>query len=178
MINVPNILTIFRILLVPVFVNFILDDRLSAALVVFMIAGVTDALDGFIARAFSQRTELGANLDPLADKILLVTAFVVLAFKGLIPVWLCSLVILRDMIIFAVVLYLRKVGRTVKIEPSFVGKLTTFFQIVTIVYALFVAGQPDAVFLFVTFTTAGLTIYTGYSYAQREFKAQEEIDKG
>lgn len=172
MINVPNILTLFRVLLVPVFASFILDDRLNAALVVFMMAGITDALDGFIARAFSQRTEFGASFDPLADKILLVTAFLTLSFKGLIPVWLCALVILRDMVILAVVLYLRNAGRKVEIAPSLVGKLTTLFQIVAIVYALLVAGKPDVVFHAVLLITAFLTIFTGYLYARREFKAQ------
>jgi cardiolipin synthase len=171
--NVPNALTIFRIFLVPIFIYLILTDRLHAATVVFIAAGVTDAVDGFIARAFKQRTEFGANMDPLADKLLLSGAFIVLTIKGFVPLWLCAPVIIRDFILLAGVMMLRGSGRKVVIAPSIFGKLTTFLQILTVVYALVFSHRTgDMAFLSIAALTAGVTVYTGIDYARREFKIQ------
>ncbi|RLA89883.1 MAG: CDP-diacylglycerol--glycerol-3-phosphate 3-phosphatidyltransferase, partial [Deltaproteobacteria bacterium] len=97
--TIPNFLTILRILLTPVLVILLLEGRLSEALFVFIIAGVTDALDGLIARLYKQKTRLGAFLDPLADKLLLVTTYVILAVQGLVPSWLTVIVLSRDVLI-------------------------------------------------------------------------------
>lgn len=171
--NIPNALTIFRILLVPAFIYLILNDRLHAATVVFVVAGVTDAVDGFIARAFNQRTEFGANIDPLADKLLLSGAFIVLTIRGFVPLWLCAPVILRDIVILTGVLMLRGSGRKVVIAPSIFGKLTTFLQITTVVYAMVFSHMTgDMAFLSLAAMTALVTVYTGFDYAWREFKIQ------
>jgi len=97
--TVPNLLSILRILLVPIFIIYMLNNRMLASLIVFIIAVVSDALDGFIARVFHQKSNLGAHLDPLADKILLISAYVTLAIFNLIPSWLAVLTISRDVII-------------------------------------------------------------------------------
>jgi len=97
--TVPNLLSILRILLVPIFIIYMLNNRMLASLIVFIIAVVSDALDGFIARVFHQKSNLGAHLDPLADKILLISAYVTLAIFNLIPLWLAVLTISRDVII-------------------------------------------------------------------------------
>lgn len=171
--NVPNTLTIFRIFLVPVFIYLILNDRLQAATGIFIAAGVTDAVDGFIARTFNQRTEFGANIDPLADKLLLSGAFIVLTVKGFVPLWLCVPVIIRDFILLAGVVWLRGSGRKVDIAPSIFGKLTTVLQIITVVYALvFPHRTGDMAFLSLAAATAVVTVFTGIDYALREFRIQ------
>jgi len=171
--NVPNTLTIFRILLVPIFIYLILKERLYDATVVFVVAGITDAVDGFIARTFNQRTEFGANIDPLADKLLLSGAFIVLTIKGFVPLWLCVPVIIRDFILLAGVIMLRGSGRKVVISPSIFGKLTTFLQISTVVYALVLSHKTaGTAFFALAVATAVVTVYTGFDYALREFRIQ------
>ena len=97
--TVPNALTLIRILLTPLLIWLLLDYRLGQALLVFIVAGITDGLDGLIARLFHQKSKLGAYLDPLADKLLLVSSFILLAHLGLIPNWVAVITVSRDMII-------------------------------------------------------------------------------
>lgn len=172
MANIPNILTVSRILLVPLFLYLVARDDYSSATVVFVAAGITDAVDGFIARTYGMRTELGANLDPFADKLLLMSAYVMLTAKGLIPLWLCVPVILRDVVILTGVIILRGAGRKVVISPTIFGKMTTILQITTVVYALVFAGGGKEGFMALAAATALITVYTGFDYAWREFKIQ------
>ncbi len=172
-INIPNILTVLRMLLVPVFAFLIIKDRLGLAISVFLVAGVTDALDGYIAKRFSLRTEFGANIDPLADKLLLSTAFIILTAKGFLPLWLTALVILRDVVILVGIVSLRLSGRKVEIVPSISGKATTALQILTVFYAMVVAGRPgDALLVAMSVLTALFTLYTGFGYVWREVRVQ------
>ena len=97
--NFPNILTLTRVLLIPIFVILIINKSIEWALLTFAIAGITDGIDGLIARITHQRTELGAYLDPIADKLLLFSAFITLAIVEIIPSWLAVIVITRDVII-------------------------------------------------------------------------------
>ncbi|MFW6235336.1 MAG: CDP-alcohol phosphatidyltransferase family protein, partial [Desulfovibrionales bacterium] len=97
--TIPNLLTVFRILITPVFVVAFVNGQIMTAWWLFFLAGVTDGLDGFLARVLKQRSKLGAMIDPLADKVLLVTAFVMLGIKGWLPSWLVILVVSRDVII-------------------------------------------------------------------------------
>ena len=133
MLNIPNTLTLLRILAVPVFLSLLVDGTYGAALIIFFAAGVTDAVDGAIARLTDTRTELGAHLDPLADKLLLVSSFIALAVLEAIPLQLMITVIVRDTIILggfittAVV-----VGQSMEMAPSIWGKLTTFLQLLTV----------------------------------------------
>ena len=134
--TVPNLITTIRIILAPIFIIYLLDDRFLAALCVFVIAGVSDAADGFIARVFNQKSRLGAFLDPLADKILLVAAFVVLAVRGYIPSWLAVIVITRDVLILLGVLILFLSRGDFKIRPSIISKITTCLQLGTVFLVL------------------------------------------
>ncbi len=127
--NLPNILTLIRVLLIPLFVILIINKAFSWALVTFAVAGFTDAIDGLIARLTHQRTELGAYLDPIADKLLLSSAFVTLAIIELIPSWLTVLVVTRDVIILIGFLMFFLTNRRPTMAPSLVSKVTTFFQI-------------------------------------------------
>ena len=134
--TVPNLITSLRIILTPIFIIYVLDEKYLLALIVFIIAGLSDAVDGFIARVFDQKSLLGAILDPIADKILLVTAFVVLSVKDLVPDWLTVIVISRDVLILLAVLILFLNKDTFAIKPAFISKTTTFLQLVTVLNVL------------------------------------------
>lgn len=134
--NIPNFLSLLRIILVPIFVIFIIQEDYFYALVVFTTAGITDALDGMLARWLKAQTTLGAYLDPLADKLLMVTGFVSLAVFGLVPGWLAVIVISRDFIILLGIAILTLMSVPYEIKPAMIGKLTTVFQIGTIFFVL------------------------------------------
>jgi len=143
--NVPNFLTIVRILTIPGFLIFLTSERPGAALVLFVAGGVTDALDGAIARLTNCKTELGAVLDPLADKLLLLSSFCVLAFMERVPSWLTVLVIIRDVILLAGYFTLFVVsGERIAVRPSIVGKTTTFLQLASVTVVLIGLSWPDA----------------------------------
>jgi cardiolipin synthase (CMP-forming) len=164
--NIPNTLTIIRILSIPVFVICLLYDRLMIALLIFVGAGITDGLDGWIARFYRQRTTIGAYLDPIADKLLLTTAFIVLAILRSIPGWLTVIVIARDVIIALGVLILFLTSHRVEIKPVMIGKTSTFFQIVTIAWALLASYSLffKSFLPYVIWMTAGLTCMSGLQY--------------
>ena len=127
--QLPNLLTLLRIGAAPVLILFLYNGRYGAALVVFVIAGITDGLDGWIAKQFDAVTRLGSILDPLADKILIVSTYVMLALAGDIPFWLLLLIGFRDLGIIGGVLVLQWVHGDVHMQPSPVSKLNTFLQI-------------------------------------------------
>jgi cardiolipin synthase len=137
-----NQLTILRIVLVPAFVLLVVYGRLGAALLVFMTAGATDALDGLIARLAGQRTSLGAWLDPMADKLLLITTFIVLTLPAIpltnhLPLWLTVVVISRDVVILAVVAIVNLAIGPRTFRPSMLGKATTAAFILTSVVIMY-----------------------------------------
>ncbi|WP_045220976.1 CDP-alcohol phosphatidyltransferase family protein [Desulfonatronum thioautotrophicum] len=136
--TIPNLITLFRIVLVPVFVVLFIDQRFGAALVVFLVAGVSDGLDGFLARVLQQRSQLGALLDPVADKLLLVTAYLSLGLTGLLPSWLAVLVISRDLLIIGgmALLHIWGVDVRARIQPTRLSKVNTCGQIVLIIGVL------------------------------------------
>ncbi len=134
--NLPNLLTLIRVLLIPLFVILIINKLFSWALVTFAVAGITDAVDGLIARVTGQRTELGAYLDPIADKLLLSSAFVTLAIIELIPSWLTVIVVTRDVIILIGFLMFFLTNHRPKMGPSLLSKVTTFFQLSTVLLFL------------------------------------------
>ena len=132
MLNLPNFLTILRIVAVPVFLIFLTDGRVGAALVVFVLAGITDSLDGAIARLTNSRTTLGAYMDPLADKMLILSAFVVFASMDVVPRWLTVVVISRDVIILVGYLSLFLLTQQLmEIRPSAISKAATFLHLAT-----------------------------------------------
>lgn len=134
--TIPNILTLARILLIPLIVIFLLANQLGKALAVFMVAGVTDGLDGFIARMFHQKSKLGAYLDPLADKLLLVTTFLLMAHLDLLPMWLVVIVVSRDFLIILGVITFTFHSVKFDINPSIISKLTTLMQIILVIMGL------------------------------------------
>ena len=137
MLNVPNALTLLRILAVPLFLSALAEGQNTMALVVFIAAGVTDGIDGFIARMYDLRTELGAHLDPLADKMLVLSAFIALGLLDAIPLPLMIIVIMRDIVILGgFLLTAAIVGKSMEMDPSIAGKLTTFTQLLSITLVL------------------------------------------
>ncbi|WP_031478998.1 CDP-diacylglycerol--glycerol-3-phosphate 3-phosphatidyltransferase [Maridesulfovibrio frigidus] len=132
--TIPNLITVSRILLTPIFVFAYLGHNFYLAWFLFMVAGFSDALDGFLARVLNQRSELGAMLDPLADKILIVTSFLCLSSQGFISSWLTILVISRDIVIVGGLFLLKflEINVNNKIKPLLVSKLTTTLQLLFI----------------------------------------------
>ena len=128
--SVPNLLTIARILMVPLLIWLIISGNFRLAFAIFVAAGVTDAVDGFIAKNYDSVTELGAYLDPLADKALIVSIYLTLGIKDLIPGWLVILVVSRDIMIVGAVMLSWLVGIPIKVKPLLVSKLNTVAQIV------------------------------------------------
>ena len=129
-------LTLLRILMTPVVIVLLLDGRLVEGLAVFVMAGITDGLDGFIARYFHMRTRLGAYLDPLADKLLLMSSLTCLAWMGMVPVWLAVVVVGRDVAVMLGVVTLGIFSGAPEINPSFGSKISTLLQLITVTCVL------------------------------------------
>ena len=127
--SIPNLITIARILLVPIVVWAIGSGEMLAAFLLFLAAGVSDAVDGFIAKRFNMTSEIGAYLDPLADKALIMSIYVALGITEVIPRWLVILVVSRDIMIIGGVLLSWLVGNPVTVKPLLVSKLNTVAQI-------------------------------------------------
>ncbi|MDF1577083.1 MAG: CDP-alcohol phosphatidyltransferase family protein [Desulfurivibrionaceae bacterium] len=134
--NVPNSITLFRIILVPVMLYFLIEGENLSALIVFVVAALSDGLDGFFAKILNQKTRLGAFLDPIADKLLLSTSFIVLAVFGLAPTWLAIMVVSRDLLIITGIGILAWDNDFPAIQPTIDGKITTFLQVLTIGFLL------------------------------------------
>ena len=163
--NISNALTLLRILLAPAFVFLVIYGMSFAALMVFIAAGITDLLDGFLARRFKLKTELGARLDPVSDQILFVSAFIVLAIKGWVPLFLLVLAILRDITVMAGYLSIKRKNRGFRFAPSVYGKVSTVFQAITVISATMLAGVPFLPFTVLTYLTAAFIIYSGLDYS-------------
>jgi cardiolipin synthase len=143
LINIANVLTAMRVLLVPLFAWLLIVGKEREALAVFVVCGLTDALDGVLARWLKQRTLVGAYLDPIADKLLMATAFIVLAYVRIVPRWLAILVISRDIfILVGSFLYLLLLDPT-DIRPTLLSKVNTAAQIVAVSYFLATAAFPE-----------------------------------
>ncbi|HYA03164.1 MAG TPA: CDP-alcohol phosphatidyltransferase family protein [Syntrophobacteria bacterium] len=167
--TVPNLLTIIRILLTPFLVILLLNGRLKEALIVFVAAGITDGLDGLIARLYRQKSRLGAFLDPMADKLLLATTYVILAYQRLIPNWLAVIVLSRDVCIVVGIIMLHMQNLEVEMRPTLPSKLTTFAQIITVIVAMATSlASPHPLLRNVLFyITAGLTVFSWLQYMTR-----------
>ncbi|MEW6543526.1 MAG: CDP-alcohol phosphatidyltransferase family protein [Nitrospirota bacterium] len=169
--NIPNSLTILRILLIPVFVGFLIYERYGSALAVLLLAGLTDSLDGTIARVANQRTKLGAYLDPLADKLLLTTGFMTLAVLHLVPSWIAILVVSRDMILMTGTLLARLTESRVDISPTVLGKGTTLFQLSYLVLVVLLTSRRMDLALIqpVLYLMVALTVLSGFHYLYRGY---------
>jgi cardiolipin synthase len=160
--NIPNLLTIFRLFVTSFFILAIHYGEFRIALWLFVVQAITDLLDGFLARVLGEKTSLGALLDPLADKAMLVSSFIVLYMKDIVPFWVTFIVLMRDVVLTAGYLLICKYIGKIEIIPSVLGKLTTFCQIGTVVYVLWSDLRAYQDFFF--YPTAALTIITGIHY--------------
>jgi cardiolipin synthase len=172
MLNLPNCLTLFRILTIPVFLELLAYHFFWEALLVFAIGGFTDFLDGFVARRMNQQTAVGAYLDPVADKLLIVTSFIMLGSMGGIPVWLAVIVVARDVLIllgYGIIYML--VEERLQVRPSLIGKWSTLLQLLTLAIALFMLHDArlisERVLDFFIAATALATIVSGCQYLYR-----------
>jgi cardiolipin synthase len=127
--NLPNVITMGRLFLVPLIVAMVTGERWVTAFTLFVVAGISDALDGWLAKRFSLQSELGAYLDPIADKTLLMAIYVALGIAGAIPPWLAILVVSRDIMIVGAVILAWLLDRPVGIRPLFISKVNTTVQI-------------------------------------------------
>jgi cardiolipin synthase (CMP-forming) len=165
--NIPNLITILRILLVPVTIWLIISGAYGWAFAAFILAGVSDGIDGFIAKQYNMRTELGSYLDPLADKLLLVSIYLSLGFLQLAPAWLVILVASRDVLIVGAVLLSWVLDKPVKMRPLMVSKVNTTMQIVLAGSVLLLLGldmKADQLLLAGGLLVAALTLASGALY--------------
>lgn len=171
--NLPNSLTLLRILLVPGILVAIIEHRWGIALAIFSLAGLTDFLDGFLARQLDQKTTLGQYLDPIADKLLVAVAYTALAVQGVLPAWLAVLVVFRDIFIALGAAILFLLGEDVRSVPTRWGKHTTFWQLTVIVVVLAKAcGFFPGDFLIYPFTAAGImTLLSGCVYLRNGLRS-------
>ena len=164
--SVPNFLTLLRIVMTPVMVYLVIEGQAWLALALMIIAGLTDMLDGLIARYFNQRTIVGAYLDPIADKIMLISLIIVLFHVNQVPFFLFLAVIFRDALIVIGAITYEMVTHSLKMEPSLISKATTLAQIVYVVLLLLNMASPiDTIWLSISlWTTFVLTFASGLHY--------------
>ena len=160
--NIPNLLTIFRLFVTSFFILAIHYGEFKIALWLFVVQAITDLLDGFLARVLGEKTSLGALLDPLADKAMLVSSFFVLYIKDIVPFWVTFIVLMRDLVLTLGYIILCKLFGKIEVIPSILGKITTFCQIGTVVYVLWSDTRSYQDFFF--YPTIALTIITGLHY--------------
>ena len=168
--NVPNLITLTRLMSVPVMIWLIVGERFGMAFCVFAGAGVSDALDGFIAKRFDSRTKLGALLDPAADKALLSSVYVALGIAELLPNWLVILVVFRDVTIIGGFILLQTLAAPRKFDPLYISKINTLMQIALVGYVLgrLGVGLPDGLLTnILIWLTAMTTVLSGMSYLVR-----------
>lgn len=176
-ITLPNVLTVFRMALIPVFVSLLFYQKFLLALAVFVIAGITDGLDGLLARRFHQQSPLGRILDPIADKLMLVTSFVVLSMRGVypipipnhlpIPFWVTITVISRDVFILVGAAAINMVTGFRAFQPSLPGKISTLIQIVAVAVVMLAAQVPFGTGYYLPTVYASvfsLTLFSGVHY--------------
>ena len=168
-ITLPNIISIFRVVSAPLFVDLIIYDRYPVALVVFLIAVLSDGVDGLIARLSNQRSRVGLYLDPLADKVLLTAAFVTLSYFQDVPIWLTSIVVSRDLILAIGTLLWHLLDIPLDITPMWIGKVTTVCQFgyIAAVLLLIVFPWPAPSLVFLAWGVAAVTGASGLLYIMR-----------
>ena len=165
--NIPNMITLGRLLAVPVTVWLILNDFIFAAFWLFVAAGISDAIDGFLAKRWNQVTEFGAYLDPLADKALLASVFITLGVQGHLESWLVILVVFRDVMIVGAVVLFQTMVRSLEMDPLFISKVNTLAQIILAALVLGTEGYNVDMGLFMEMMTgivAVTTMASGLSY--------------
>jgi cardiolipin synthase len=180
-INIPNFITMGRIISVPVIFWLLLTSQNGIAFFVFVCAGLSDAVDGYLAKRFNWTSELGAYLDPLADKLLIVSIFIALGVRGELPLWLVIAVVSRDILIVAAVLLAWLLDQPVRIKPLTVSKVNTLMQIVLAASVLadkaFGLGL-DTTRIVLVWLTGALTLLSLAAYLKAWFMHMAEDEKG
>ena len=170
--TIPNLITLARILLTPLFIIFLIQGQYRKALLVFLLAGLSDLADGLVARRWHQKSPLGAYLDPLADKLLMSSSFITLSISHVIPPWLTVVVFSRDLTLALGVAIFRLADLPLIIAPTWLGKWTTTLQIATVLLALVGKIWPLPLLLFtvVIWLTGLLTALSGIHYVYRALR--------
>ncbi|MDE2007248.1 MAG: CDP-alcohol phosphatidyltransferase family protein [Rhodospirillales bacterium] len=178
LVTLPNLITFARLCAVPLAFWFVISHRPDWAFLLFLGAGVSDAVDGWLARRWGGGSQVGAVIDPVADKALLVTMFITLAAVGQVPTWLAVLVVFRDIVIVGGVLVLGLLGRAVTIRPLLVSKLNTALQIALVALSLFMAGYhvrlgwADTGMALLVWAVAASTLASGAAYVWRAARGE------
>lgn len=163
--NLPNALSIFRLFLTIFFILSIHYQKYNTALILFAVQAISDLLDGFLARIMKEKTYLGSILDPLADKVMLVSSYIVLSANSIIPVWVTLTVLLRDIILSSGFFILYKLSSQTRPSPTIISKITTLFQMITVVYVLWSGTRVYGDYFF--YATVVLTVVSGCQYIVR-----------
>jgi cardiolipin synthase len=169
--NIPNLITFFRILLIPFFINCLICRYDKLALAILVLAFISDGLDGLLARLANQRTLLGMYLDPIADKLLLMASFITLSIINLIPVWVSVILVSRDTVLVFGAIFMDKVGMGVNISPTLAGKSSTVVQFLYLLLVLLSdAFSQNLSGLFpLLIIMVFLTVGSGFHYLYRGF---------
>jgi cardiolipin synthase len=179
-VNLPNLITLARLLSVPLVVWLILEGAHTAAFWTFVAAGVSDAVDGFIAKRFDRRTEIGALLDPIADKSLLVGVYVTLGIAGYLPAWLVILVVFRDLLIIGGFLLVHAMAHAMRSEPLVVSKFNTALQIALAALSLAKLGlglRIEMPMQGLIYIVAATTLISGAGYLVRWTRALTGLEQ-
>jgi cardiolipin synthase len=169
-VNIPNFISLGRLLTVPITVWLILVGEMKGAFVLFVAAGVSDAVDGFLATRFNMKTMLGRYLDPLADKVLLVGVYITLGSQEYLPVWLVILVASRDFLIVGGTMFSFIVGYDVKVQPLMISKANTATQIAlaaVVLGELALEGAANGISRWLIYVVAATTVASGASYLKQ-----------
>ena len=161
--NLPNIITLTRLLLVPLTVWLIISEAYGFAFFAFVAAGIGDGIDGFLARRLDLHTELGAYLDPIADKALLVSTYVTLGLSRDLPAWLVILVVSRDVLIVGAIILSWLAGRPMRVAPLMISKLNTAAQILFVVAVLGIAALGKSLTMLVAYGSIPVGLLTAAS---------------
>ncbi len=171
--TLPNLISLFRLMLVPMVIWAMVDERYGYALLAFFVAGVSDLLDGFLARIMKCQTDLGRYLDPLADKALLIAVYITLGTQGILPSWLVILVVFRDFLILLGALLIKLFDLSIEIKPLFVSKANTLMQLLLVGFLLIQLSVErlypnlNQVMIMITALT---TFLSGASYVKKWIK--------
>jgi len=170
--TIPNLITLARILLTPLFIIFLIQGQYRKGLIVFLLAGLSDMLDGLVARRWHQKSPLGAYLDPLADKLLMSSSFITLSISHVIPPWLTVVVFSRDLTLALGVAIFRLADLPLIISPTWLGKWTTTLQIFTVLMALVgkIWPLPPLLFIALFWLTGLVTALSGIHYVYRALR--------
>jgi cardiolipin synthase len=184
--TIPNLLTFLRMALIPVIASMLFYGHYKLALAFFVIAGVSDGIDGFLARRFQQESELGTIIDPIADKLLMTTAFIILSIPNVLPAmrhlpvpfWVTITVIGRDVLILAVAAAINVITGFRGFRPSWLGKLSTLVQVIAVGLILFAAITGYTIYLPTTYTVvAMLAFISGVHYVFQVARLMKQDEK-